>query len=44
MSPLSTSREAYTQLFPSGDAKKFAAHVFETYDKDGDGKVGKKYK
>jgi len=32
-------REAYNQIFPSGDAEKFAKQVFQTCDKDGDGKL-----
>ena len=33
-------RNAYAGLFPNGDAKKFASHIFQNYDKDGDGRLG----
>ena len=33
-------REAYTNVFPQGDATKFSRHVFDTYDKDGNGRIG----
>ena len=32
---------AYTQLFPKGDARTFAEHVFRLYDRDGSGRIGK---
>lgn len=27
--------EMYSRMFPRGDARKFASHVFRSYDKDG---------
>ncbi len=30
--------EIYKDVFPDGDASKFADRVFKAYDKDGDGK------
>ena len=34
-------REAYSNLFPAGDATKFSKHIFSTYDQDGNGRIGK---
>ena len=32
---------AYSKLFPQGDAKAFASHVYRIYDRDESGEIGK---
>ena len=31
---------AYSKLFPQGDAKAFASHVYRIYDRDESGEIG----
>ena len=36
-------KAAFSEMFPNGDAAKFSSQVFQIYDQDGDGSLGKQW-